>query len=82
MALGNSPMRLEAVYAGVDSNRPARTPIQAPPLTPAEWFFAGNLIDPETGTIGSGRTAREAAGAVDPHLHRPALTVNRGARAG
>lgn len=33
-------------------------------LTPADTIFAGNLVDPETGKVGSGRPAWEAAAAA------------------
>ncbi len=53
--------------ATVDFDRPGLDPKVPPPseenpLTPADSIFAGNLIDPNTGKVGAGRPAWEAAG--------------------
>ena len=53
--------------AGVNFDRPridpkAPRPSEENPITQAESPFAGNLIDPYTGKVGSGRPAWEAAG--------------------
>lgn len=37
-------------------------PAEGQPLTPKDTIFAGNLVDPVTGKMGSGRPAWEAAG--------------------
>lgn len=52
--------------AKVNFNRP-RVPVEGQPITSDETLFAGNLIDPESGKIGSGRPAWEAAGDI---LHK------------
>jgi DGQHR domain-containing protein len=46
-------------------------PSEEDPITSDESIFAGNLIDPNTGKVGSGRPAWEAAGEA---LHKAILT--------
>lgn len=53
--------------ATVNFDRPrlspkAPAPAEQDPITPDESIFAGNLVDPFTGKVGSGRPAWEAAG--------------------
>jgi DNA sulfur modification protein DndB len=62
MPYDNAAKRL----AKVNFNRP-RVPTDDQPITQDDTLFAGNLIDPETGKIGSGRPAWEAAGDI---LHK------------
>lgn len=45
----------------VSFDRPTRKPSENHPLTQQDTIFVGTLIDPETGRIGSGRPAWEAA---------------------
>ena len=52
--------------ASVDFDRPVRKPTEQTPLTKKETPFAGTLVDPATGKIGSGRPSWEAA-ALDLH---------------
>jgi hypothetical protein len=40
----------------------AKPPSESDPITVSESIFAGNLVDPNTGKVGSGRPAWEAAG--------------------
>ena len=48
----------------VSFGRPARKPTESNPLTQEDTIFAGTLVDAQTGKIGSGRPAWEAAAAV------------------
>ena len=50
-----------SALGSVDFDRPARKPTESDPLTQQDTIFAGTLIDPYTGRIGSGRPAWEAA---------------------
>ena len=63
--LGRSPKEtLSELRANVDFSRPTRVPSEDKPLTGDEpgGFFAGSLIDPVSGKVGSGRPAWERAG--------------------
>jgi DGQHR domain-containing protein len=51
-------------------NPEAPSPSEEHPITPDESIFAGNLVDPLTGKVGSGRPAWEAAGHA---LHKAIL---------
>src|SRR5207244_2446005 len=69
MARGNSIAAgdVAEALARVNFDRPrhdpkAPRPSEQNPITQAESPFAGNLIDPYTGKVGSGRPAWEAAG--------------------
>ncbi|MFN8105301.1 MAG: DNA sulfur modification protein DndB [Acidimicrobiia bacterium] len=61
--------------AKVNFDRPTREPSESQPIKTSESVFAGNLIDPITGKVGSGRPAWEAAGQA---LYREIKTVTRG----
>jgi len=60
LGLGDAVKRLTTV----NFDRPTRTPTEQAPLTSTETIFAGNIIDPATGKVASGRPAWEAAGEV------------------
>lgn len=47
--------------AGIDFDRPDRNVTSEQPLTTDETVFAGTLVDPDSGKVGSGRPAWEAA---------------------
>ncbi|MCX8495922.1 MAG: hypothetical protein ORN51_07045 [Akkermansiaceae bacterium] len=58
ISLGEGVKRL----AAINFNRPNRVPTETKPLTKNETIFAGNIIDPATGKVASGRPAWETAG--------------------
>lgn len=67
--------------ASVNFERPrldakAPRPSEATPITVEESIFAGNLIDPNTGKMGSGRPAWEAAGEA---LHDAIVSATKAA---
>jgi DGQHR domain-containing protein len=62
MEEGASAEHAAELMASINFDRPDRQPSEDKPLTKDETPFAGSLIDRETGAMGSGRPAWEAAG--------------------